>query len=286
MGIKLKIESVMKPSGIALFAVLLSFCAWLCPDFGVLRKGFTVPERPGLLAYFILFSWYLLILASFSVGQKLASSFAGRRGGHNLPSLDSAAIYRTFTFLAALGAISTLFRIFSTISVPQAALYFYLGQGNRLKNTLYANYSAGLFSLRYLVLYSASLAIYRTVRFRKLSLLNVFNIFLLAATVLVSSRLILIATLLVSFFLLNYGKSHIRISITKLAFFAGGLFALLSLLNTSRNANFYESRNLSFTEAGISEIVTYLGSPFHVSIGAAQRLDELTVRGPESYRQF
>ncbi|HZD48896.1 MAG TPA: hypothetical protein VE178_09125, partial [Silvibacterium sp.] len=47
-----------------------------------------------------------------------------------------------------------------------------------------------------------------------------------------------------------------------------------------------ESRNLSFTEAGISEIVTYLGSPFHVSIGAAQRLDELTVRGPESYRQF
>src|SRR5271155_1381569 len=147
MSIKLKIDSIMKPSGIALFAVLLSCCAWLCPDFGVLRKGFTVPEQPGVLAYFILISWYLLIFASISIGQKLGSSFAGRSGTHNIPSLDSDAVYRTFTFLAALGTISALFRIFSTVSIPQAAIYFYLGQGNRLKNSLYENYSAGLFSL-------------------------------------------------------------------------------------------------------------------------------------------
>lgn len=286
MGIKLKIDSIMKPSGIALFAVLLSCCAWLCPDFGVLRKGFTVPEQPGLLAYFILISWYLLIFASFSIGQKLGSSFAGRSGTHNIPSLDSDAVYRTFTILAALGTISALFRIFSTVSIPQAAIYFYLGQGNRLKNSLYENYSAGLFSLRYLVLYSASLAIYRTVRFRKLSFLNVWNIFLLAMTVIVSSRLILIATLLVSFFLVNSQKSFLKISIIKLAVFAGTLFGILSLLNSSRNANFYAARDQSFAEAGISEIITYLGAPFHVSIGATRRLDEITVRGPESYREF
>lgn len=286
MRVKLPIGSIMRPPGIALLAVLLSLCAWLCPDFGVLRKGFTVPEHPGLIAWFILFSWYLLIFASLSLGQKLGSSFAGRRATNNVPSLDSAAVYRTFTFLAAFGTASTLITIFHSMSVPQAILYLYLGQANRLKNTLYENYSAGILSLRYLVLYSASLAIYRTVRFRKLSLLNIANIFLLAAAVLISSRLILVATLLVSLFLVTYGKIHIRINIIKLGVCAGILFGVLSLLNTSRNGNFYASRNLSFTEAGVSEIITYLGSPFHVSIGAARRLDEITVGGPESYREF
>jgi len=286
MGIKLNLERILRPSGIALLGVLLSLCAWLCPDFGVLRKGFTVPERPGLLAYFILFSWYVLIFASLSLGQTLGSFFARQSWMYNVPSLDSVAVYRTFTLLAAFGTVSTLVTIFHSMSVPQAVLYLYLGQANRLKNILYENYSAGILSLRYLVIYSASLAIYRTIRLRKLSLLNIANLFLLAATVLISSRLILIATLLVSFFLVNYGRSHIRISIIKLAACAGILFGVLSLLNTSRNSNFYASQNLSFTEAGISEIITYLGSPFHVSIGAARRLDEITVGGPESYREY
>ena len=61
MALKLNINRIMKPSGIALFAVALSFCAWLCPDFGVLRKGFDVAEHPSVFSSFILFSWYLLI---------------------------------------------------------------------------------------------------------------------------------------------------------------------------------------------------------------------------------
>jgi hypothetical protein len=286
MRIRLPIRRIMKPSGVALFAVLLSFCAWLYPDFGVLRKGFTVPEHPGLIAWSILISWYAFIFTSLRLGQRVGAFFAGRDHTHSPPSLDSVGLYRIFTGLAAVGTISTLFRIFQTLSLPQAALYFYLGQGNRIKNTLYDNYSAGILSLRYLVVYSASLAIYRIIRFRKVTFLNLANILLLAGTVLISSRLILVATLVVSFFLLTWGKGHIRISLPKLIAWLAIVFGILSLLNTSRNRNFYSKRDLSFTQAGISEIITYLGSPFNVAVGAARRLDEITAGDPEVYREY
>ena len=286
MKVKISIRAITRPSGLAMSAVFVSFLAWLCPDFGILRKGFTVAERPGLLAYFILLSWYLLIFASFKTGQALGTSLAPRRPVKEVPPLESLAIYRAFTLLAAFGTISTLIRIFQVLSVPQAILFLYLGRANLLKNTLYENYSAGVLSLRYIVVYSASLAIYRTIKFKKVSLINVANILLLAGTVLISSRLILIATLLISFFLVTYGRGHISISVAKLCATAAILFAMLSLLNSSRNSNFYANRNLSLLEASISEIVTYLGAPFHVSIGAARRLDELTSGGPETYREF
>jgi len=276
----------MRPWGIAMFAVFLSFVAWLCPDFGVLRKGFTVPENPGVIAWFILISWYLVIFASLALGQRMGAALASQRRKHIPPSLESLGVYRILTFLAAFGTASTVVRIFQTLTLEQAALYFYLGQGNRIKNTLYGNYSAGILSLRYLVVYSAALAIYRTIRFRKITFLGVVNIVLLGGTVLISSRLILIATLLISFFLVNRGKGVVRISAAKLAACIAIAFGVLSLLNASRNRNFYAKRDLSFTEAGISEIITYLGSPFHVSVGATRRLDEITAGGPELYREY
>jgi hypothetical protein len=286
MSIRLPISKVMNPPGMAVFAVLLSFCAWLCPDFGVLRKGFTVPEDPGVAAWLILLSWYVVIFASLSLGVRVGRFVAGERAKHNVPSVDSAAVSRIFTFLAAFGTISTLIRIFQTLSIPQAVIYFYLGQGNRIKNTLYDNYSAGILSLRYLVVYSAALAIYRTVRCGRLTILNIANVLLLALTVLISSRLILVATLLTSLFLVTSERGYIKISIVKLAACVAIVFGILSLLNASRNRNFYTKRDLSFTQAGVSEIVTYLGSPFHVAIGAARRLDEITAGDPELYREY
>src|SRR5271166_1330701 len=229
MKFKINITHVARPSSIVVFAVTLSLCAWLFPDFGVLRKGFTVAEHPNLISSFIIFSWYLLIFAGLSLGQKLGASLATRQPGNNtIPPLDSRTVYWTFTILSMIGVISTYFRIFHSLSFLQAVLYIYLGQANRLKGTLYDEYSAGILSLRYLVLYSASLAIYRIVKFRKLSPLNIANLALLAVTALISSRLILIATILISIFLLTFGKRYVRISLVKFGIFAGVLFAMLS----------------------------------------------------------
>jgi hypothetical protein len=287
MKLTINITGVARPSSIAVFAVVLSLCAWLFPDFGVLRKGFTVAEHPNLISAFILFSWYLLIFVSLSLGQKLGASLATPQPGKsNIPPFDSRTVYWIFTILSTIGVISTYFRIFHTLSFFQAVLYISLGQANRLKGTLYDEYNAGILSLRYLVLYSASLAIYRVVRFRKLSLLSVVNIALLAMTALLSSRLILIATVLVSAFLLNYGKKSIKISMAKLGLFAGILFIILSFLNSSRNSNFYAGRNLSFAEASVSEVITYLGSPFQVAMSAARRTDDIAGGRTDFYREF
>ncbi len=276
----------MRPSGIAFFAVILSFCAWLFPDFGTLRKGFTAAEHPDLLSSFVLFSWYLLIFTSLMLGQKMGSFAARRRTLTNIPPLDSLGVYWIFTILGAIGTIATLIRILQTLPLLQAIIFIYLGQGNRLKNTLYGDYGAGILSLRYLVLYSASLSIYRIVRLRKLSLLSFVNLALLAVTALISSRLILIATILVSIFLATFGKRNLRIGTVKIGIFAVLLFAVLSVLNSSRNSNFYAARNLSFAEAGVSEIITYLGAPFHVSIGAAHRTDDIVGAQPDFYREL
>jgi hypothetical protein len=287
MALKLNINRIMTPYGIALLAVVLSFCAWLCPDFGVLRKGFDVTEHSSVFSSFILFSWYLLIFTGFIIGQRLGAVFASpSRECITLPRLDSRSVYWTFTILGTIGTIATFVRIFRALPPLQAALYIYLGQANRLKNTLYVDYSAGITSLRYLVLYSASLAIYRTVKFRKISFLAIANIALLAATVLISSRLILIATLVVSAFLITYGKRDIRISPVKLGICATLLFLILSVLNSSRNSNFYATQNQTFGEAGISEIITYLGSPFNVALGAASRTDEIASSRTDLYREY
>ena len=287
MKLKIPIARITRPSGIALFAVILSFCAWLCPDFEVLRKGFTIAEQPGLMTSFILFSWYLLIFTSLAVGQRLGAAFsAKRRIVPNIPPLDSQYIYWSFTVLGAIGTIGTFLRIFQTLPLLQAAIYIYLGQGNRLKTTLYEGYSAGILSLRYLVLYSASLAIYRTVKRRRISFSAILNLLLLGATVLISSRLILIATMVISIFLLTYGKRSVQLSLVKMGVFAVLLFVVLSFLNSSRNGNFYARRNLSPSEASISEIITYLGSPFNVALGAANRTSEITAGTPDLYRQY
>jgi len=287
MKLTIPIARIARPSAIALLAVTLSFCAWLYPDYGVLRKGFTIAEQPGLVTSFILFSWYLLIFTSLVIGQKLGTAFsAKRRTVPNIPPLDSPLVYWSFTVLGTIGAIGTFLRIFQTLPLLQAALYIYLGQGNRLKNTLYEGYSAGIFSLRYLVLYSACLAIYRTVKRRRISFSAILNLLLLGATVLISSRLILIATIVISIFLLTYGKRNIQLSLVKMSVFAVLLFVVLSFLNSSRNRNFYSQRNLSTSEASISEIITYLGSPFNVALGAASRTSEITAGPPDLYRQY
>jgi|SRR5579862_687279 len=287
MALKINIARLMRPSGIALLAVTLSFCAWLCPDFGELRKGFTVAEHPGFFSSLIVFSWYLLIFTGLALGQRLGAGFAGGRIRQpNLPPLDSPFIYGTFTVLGAIGTIDTFIRIFQALPLFQALLYIYLGQANRLKVTLYEGYSAGIPSLRYLVLYSASLSIYRFVKRKRISFLGILNLLLLGATVFISSRLILIATLLLSAFLIGYGKQTIRISLLKLGVFTALIFVVLSVLNSSRNKNFYSSRNQSFAQAGLSEIITYLGSPFHVSLGAASRIDDIVAGPADLYREY
>lgn len=288
MKITLPVKNVFTPSSISMTAVTASFLAWSFPSFGVLRKGFVHPERLDMTSATMLLCWYGMIFVCFIIGQTIGSLAFRKelRPGDRLFSLDSNLFYAIFTAFAVLGIGSTVVRIFTVLPLQQALLFISLGQANELKDTLYQDYSIGLVSLRYLVLYPASIALYRIIRHKRYSLFNLFNVALLAVGTFLSSRLILMATILVTAFLLTYGRRIVTIRIFKVSLIAGVLFLILALLNMSRNAGYYERNNMSFAVAGLSEILAYVGSPTQVAIGSAKVYDVLAAGLGDDYRDY
>jgi hypothetical protein len=288
MKLALPIKSFFTPSTISMAAVTASFAAWEFPTFGVLLKGFNHKESLDLTSTVMLVCWYAMIFACFYVGQKLGSARGGQKGRIQDPvlSLDANGIYYSFTLISTVGIVSTLSQIFANLSLQEAVLSISLGQANALKESLYEQYHIGLVSLRYLILYPASLALYRIIRQKRYSVLNFFNVLMLGISTFLSSRLILMATLLVTCFLLTYGRKRISISLAKAALWAGVIFLILSVLNISRNAGYYDRNRLSFGLAGASEIVTYVGSPFQVAVGASKVSDQLAGFGGDQYRDW
>lgn len=268
-------------------AVFASLAAWLFPSFGVLRKGFDSPARVEFSSFVVLACWYLLIFMSFTLGENVGRTIRPSAVRGRLFNLDSNLLYYIFSFLSAIGIATTLIKIFELLSLQQAVVFVALGQANSLKDALYEGYGIGLVSLRYLVLYSASIALYRIVRRRSFRPLNIFNLLMLGITaLLLGSRLIFIATLVTVVFLLSFGERSIRFSVRKVILFATLLFLILSVLNFSRNADYYERNKLSFGLAGVSEILAYLGSPFQVAIGSAPVVDQLVAGGDQTYRNY
>jgi hypothetical protein len=294
MKVILPARSLLKPSSLSMVAVSLSLAAWLFPTFGVLKKGWENPSHLDTATVVILACWYLLIFTSFFLGQKIAglwSLFHGYKPTSRLLDLESNVIYVWFTLIAALGLGAMVATIVRSMSLTQMLLFISLGQSNALKGPVFEDYHVGIVSLRYVVLYPASVALYRIIRFRKYSLLNLFNVLMLAVCTFVSFRLILIAALVTTFFLVTFDNKSVRLSVAKLVLIAGGLFLILAVLNSSRNAGYYERNNLSFGLAGLNEIIAYLGTSFQVAIGTANVTDQLVAQGnygqgTEAYRHF
>ncbi len=287
MQIKLPISGIKRPSHIAALTALMSFAAWLFPSFGVLGKGFTVSEHLEPFSIALLMAWYLLIWLGFYAGQQVGCIVSrGYQIRTDVLSLDSNTVYYLFTVLSCIGCIAAYREILKSLQLTEAMIYLSLGQGNELKEGLYENYSVGFASLRYLVVYSASLSLWRLIRYKKLSPLIIINLISLLLVVLLSSRLILMATLLTTFFILTSEKKLISINLSKFLICIAVIFSLLSVLNYSRNARFYQGENQSFWAAGCSEILRYLGSPFQVELGAAKVLDQIAAQEPETYRKY
>ena len=288
MKLALPIRGIFTPSSMSMLAVTASFIAWELPTFGVFLKGFTRKEALDTTSVAMLLCWYAMIFAAFYLGQKLAGAVVRPKARSDDPllNLNSNAVYYGFTLISTVGIASTLATIFANLSLKEAMVFVSLGQTNALKDTLYEEYHVGLVSLRYLILFPASLALYRIIRQKRYSAVNLFNVLMLGISAFLSSRLILMATLMVTCFLLTYGKKRIQIGFVKIALFSGAMFLILSVLNISRNASYYERNKLSFGLAGASEIITYVGSPFQVAVGSAKVADKLAGFGGDQYRDW
>ncbi len=278
---------VFTPSSLATLAVCMSAVAWLVPTFGFLTKGYIVASPWTAMSVIALVDWYALMYLALRLGEFAGAALHRRLASRlTVPALDDPTVFLAFTVLAAVGILSTYLKIFSSMSLVEAVFFISSGMGNELKESLYSEYSAGVVSLRYLVLYSASLAIYRIYKHRKYGPLVFTNIALLVMSALLSSRLIFVATVLSSLFLCLSDRESVRLRFGRVAIFVFLLFFVLSALNYSRNSNYYASDNLFFWGAGASSILTYLGSPFQVAVGAAEHITRLAEEGAEMYRDY
>jgi hypothetical protein len=286
MGFGKIIKIISTPYGIMLLTVLLSFAAWLLPDFGVLRKGFHRQFSFFSPGFLVAATWYAtaFVLAflcyALALKKKLAPGIFDRYA-----PLHMKLPYVLLTLFALTGCLASYLVILSQVGVKTIWGYLMSGQANQLKYILYEDYSAGVLSLRYLAIHSCAMAIYRRYKLRLSSRLDFLNIALLLSIVVISSRLSLIMMVFVWLVLYVTHSEKIRISTLKLSLAGAGFFILLSILSYTRNKNFYEAKGQGFWTAGISEIVTYLGTPFQGAASVANN-PSLIVHDPTNWTRY
>jgi hypothetical protein len=189
--------------------------------------------------------------------------------------------------LAALGTVAALVKIIASLGFSGAWELITGGLANELKHALYDDYSAGLLSLRYLVVLAAptSIAIGLVGGWRPpIVLAAVANVGLMISVAMLSSRLTLIASVVV----LTMTMARYGASISARQAIVGGLalVAALIVLSNSRNINYYQEQLgiESPVLAGLANTLTYLASPAHGSLVAADYIagGDVSVLGIEA----
>ncbi|MBL0588330.1 hypothetical protein [Aeromonas veronii] len=269
---------IFRPYMILCLTNMLSFLAWLFPSLDMLRKGFEV-SRPifsfGSFAYFT--SLTLIIAVSYLTYTSSGFFF------QNKTSLEiknqcmvSNKIYFLAILIAGVGLLDAIMSVLEKASFMQLLVFISSGQANEIKYLLYEDYSVGLASLRYCVIISSAFLLYRRLCSVKMLYLDMTAVILLLASSLMSSRLTFIASIVGGLYLYFYFKKRIKINIVKFILLLLLVFSFLSLLNWSRNSGYYENRELSFFSGGISEIITYLGSPVQGAMTAFEFADKIS----------
>jgi len=278
---------VFKPYGMVIATVLMSFCAWALPDFGFIQKGYDQPQKLFSFGMIMVSAWYgSIILISW------ITFHSGRASGSAIKTFDRDAgldDFIAYCFLSVVGFIGFVYitnLMVSTFGLNNLAVIIAGGEANQLHKTLYTDYSIGLSSLRYVVILSGGLAIYRIISGISRSVLDFFNIGQLLLIAVIASRLSVVFALVIGFGLWAIGVKKIRIKPAKWLFFLIGLFILFSAYNYSRNIKTYiVAGDSNFFSSGLSEIVKYLGTPFQGAIAAGNQFDRITLY-PDNVSRF
>ncbi len=268
----------LKPQGMVLLTVIMSFVAWLFPGFQIFRKGFVARESLLSTGALMVAIWYSLIILAAYFGFRLGKTV--RTPHENLDriiGLESSSAYLALTMVGALGFAFLILFLLSQVGLSGARSILMEGQGNQLKEALYEDYSIGPLSLRYVVILSGGVAIFRMLSGISRSWMDFFNLGQLLLTALVSSRLSLIVALFIGFGLFAVYHQPIQVNLGKLALLFGGIFVLLAVYNAARNINYYQARgNDNFLVAGFSEILAYTGAPFQGALTTGDYFNEVS----------
>lgn len=253
------------PQNVYIITTLMSFMGWITPDFGVLRKGFDKPQdlasAAGCWVLLSIFLCYMALKIGFIIG-----------GGRNEVESEGAHIFSSDTVYILVIGLAFLGDAYSVISIYRSGgmsiilSSFTDGSANDLKKTLYENYSAGFATLRYTSILAGALLFARRLCGVRRFLYDIGALLSLLLCALISSRLSLIAACFGGGYLYMQAVGHVRVKIGRIILVGILLFLMLSVLSWTRNKNFYSSRGMGFLSSGVSEIVTYLGTPFQGQI--------------------
>ncbi|MEI9894339.1 MAG: hypothetical protein WDN28_10765 [Chthoniobacter sp.] len=263
--------------GIVIVTTLLSLLAWCFPDIGIDRRGFNNPQALLSVGGVIVLCWYALIVTCAFLGEAFGRTLAPKAGRiGTLIDLSDPWCYRLFSIIGAGGAAYALFYVSSVVGVGQLPDLIMDGQANQLKMALYDDYSIGLLSLRYAVILSGGLAIYRLITGLSRGLWEALNLGSLLGVGLLSSRLSVVAAIFIACVL--YYKNHTVMRIRWGRIIVGGvaIFCLLGFYNMSRNKGYYEKTSSGgFFGSAASEIISYLGVPFQGALATGNNFDKV-----------
>lgn len=271
IGRALKI--VMKPHNLVLSTMMISFLAWSLPVENI-RRGFELKESLTSQSIIIIFLWYFMIYTfskyAFFLGSRLKKN-------EKLDSISDDSYYKYITILSTIGVGFVYLTIIK--SNPDVFLSVFQNRGNILKEILYENYETGLHSLRYVSILGGAFALYRIIDAKKVTISDVLNITLLLMTAFISSRLSIILSIIVFLGILTHRNQ--KITLKSLIILVIVSFTILTAANYLRNGNFYKEKyNIDNPIVmNISEIITYVGTPFQTSVSIANSANSMYSNG-------
>ncbi|HQZ11639.1 MAG TPA: hypothetical protein PK286_02025 [Devosia sp.] len=259
------------PANIAFAIVLLSVALLQIPQewygrfWGVGGVSFGLAEVALLCFVYLIFysAWWLASEAAHPGLRQSARAIVFDRASYAWLAVVTAA--------GALGVAATVAVLISRLGLAGIINAFATNQANELKFALYDDYSIGLSSLRYCPIIAAPAAALLVLR---LGVRTRFSLFLLAVAVsslllnAVISHRLSVAAAIVVYAVLHF-RSGGRLAWRTIALGAGLVIALLTVLNASRNANFYSGLGINNPlMAALSEAISYVATPAQGALAA------------------
>jgi len=269
------VETAVHPHTLLLVGAGLSFLAWAIPWGGAIPaalRGFAQATPWTLHGTLFLLGWYAFFFVVAIGGFQL---------GRRIPVLQRAERVSWESYYVFLSIVSLVGTAYSYAYVfarsPHALSEAFLHhQFNAVRLVL--PYSSGPQTLRYASSLAGAIAIFELGR-RRFRLLHVVNVLLLLLSAAIASRtsLIIAAIAVAGLAARHLPTVQVRARMVFAVLLLGlvALFLALSLLNYSRNADFYRSHGVRDPLVmNVDEMVRYLGIPFQAAVAVSNHVSK------------
>jgi hypothetical protein len=269
------LETAVRPHTLLLAGAVLSFLAWVIPWGGAIPgslRGFERKEPWTVGGALFLLAWYgfffLVALGGFKLGQRIPV----------LRRAERVPWQSFYVFLSVLALVGTAYSYaYVAVKSPHAISDAFLHHHfNAVRYAL--PYSSGVQTIRYASALAGGIAIFELGQ-RHFRLIHFVNVLLLLLEAAIASRNSLIIAAIV---VVGLAARHLQGGRVRPRAIAGGvllgivvLFLVLSLLNYSRNADFYHSYGVRDPLVmNVVEMVRYVGIPFQASVAVSNHVSD------------